>query len=86
VTQASGAALFAWCSPGSPDRASRISSGSASSEAVPAMTASLGILSAPVIGVISTVIVLGERPTVPDIIGFVLIFAASACVVLPTRS
>ena len=53
---------------------------------LPAMTASLGILSAPVIGVISTAIILGERPTVPDIIGFVLIFAASACVVLPTRS
>jgi drug/metabolite transporter (DMT)-like permease len=53
---------------------------------LPAMTASLGILSAPVVGVISTAIVLGERPTVPDIIGFVLIFAASACVVLPTRS
>jgi len=53
---------------------------------LPAMTASLGILSAPVIGVISTAIILGERPTVPDIIGFVLIFAASACVVLPTRA
>jgi drug/metabolite transporter (DMT)-like permease len=53
---------------------------------LPAMTASLGILSAPVIGVISTAIILDERPTVPDIIGFVLIFAASACVVLPTRS
>jgi drug/metabolite transporter (DMT)-like permease len=53
---------------------------------LPAMTASLGILAAPVIGVISTFIVLGERPTVPDIIGFVLIFAASVCVVLPTRS
>jgi drug/metabolite transporter (DMT)-like permease len=53
---------------------------------LPAMTASLGILAAPVIGVISTFIVLGERPTVPDIIGFVLIFAASVCVVLPSRS
>ena len=53
---------------------------------LPAMTASLGILSAPVIGVVSTAILLGERPTVPDIIGFVLIFAASVCVVLPTRS
>ena len=53
---------------------------------VPAMTASLGVLSAPVIGVISTAILLGEWPTVADIVGYVLIFAASACVVLPTRS
>jgi drug/metabolite transporter (DMT)-like permease len=27
-------------------------------------------------------LLLGERPTVPDIIGFVLIFAAAACVLL----
>ena len=53
---------------------------------VPAMTASLGVLSAPVIGVISTAILLGEWPTGADMIGYVLIFAASACVVLPTRS
>jgi drug/metabolite transporter (DMT)-like permease len=39
-----------------------------------------------VIGVISTAIMLGERPTVPDMIGFALIFAASACVLLPGRS
>jgi drug/metabolite transporter (DMT)-like permease len=49
---------------------------------VPAMTASLGVLSAPVIGVVSSAIFLGERPTVPDIIGYVLIFLASACVLL----
>jgi len=49
------------------------------------MTASLGVLSAPVIGVVSTAIVLGERPTVPDLVGFVLIFAASVCVLLPAR-
>lgn len=53
---------------------------------LPAMTASLGILSAPVIGVIATAIMLGERPTVPDMIGFALIFAASVCVLLPSRS
>jgi drug/metabolite transporter (DMT)-like permease len=52
---------------------------------LPAMTASLGILSAPVIGVIATAIMLGERPTVPDMIGFALIFAASVCVLLPSR-
>lgn len=52
---------------------------------VPAMTASLGVLSAPVIGVVSTAILLGERPTVPDMVGYVLIFAASVCVLLPSR-
>ena len=31
---------------------------------IPAMTASLGVLSAPVIGVVSTAILLGEIPTV----------------------
>jgi len=53
---------------------------------IPAMTASLGVLSAPVIGVISTAILLGEIPTIADIIGYVLIFAASVCVLLPSRS
>jgi len=52
---------------------------------VSAMTASLGVLSAPVIGIISTAILLGERPTIPDIIGYVLIFTASICVLLPAR-
>jgi drug/metabolite transporter (DMT)-like permease len=47
---------------------------------VPAATASLGILGIPVIGVLSTVLILGERLTATDIIGFALIFAASACV------
>jgi drug/metabolite transporter (DMT)-like permease len=50
-----------------------------------AMTASLGILSTPVVGVISTAVLLGEWPTVPDMAGFALIFAASACVLLPAR-
>jgi len=49
---------------------------------VPAATASLGILGIPVIGVLSSVLILGDRPTVPDMIGFALIFAASACVLL----
>ena len=52
---------------------------------VPAMTASLGVLSAPVIGVVSTAVLLGEIPTLSDIIGYVLIFAASVCVLLPAR-
>lgn len=47
---------------------------------LPATTASLGVLGSPVIGVISSVLILGERPTVPDAIGFALILAASACV------
>ncbi|MBV8746148.1 MAG: DMT family transporter [Xanthobacteraceae bacterium] len=53
---------------------------------VPAMTASLGVLSSPVIGVISSAIVLGERPTPADIIGYVLIFAASASVLLQRQA
>ena len=49
------------------------------------MTASLGILSVPVIGVAATALILGERPTLPDMAGFSLIFAAAACVLLPAR-
>jgi drug/metabolite transporter (DMT)-like permease len=49
---------------------------------LPATTASLGILATPVIGVVSAVIVLGERPTLADILGFALMLAASACVLL----
>jgi len=49
---------------------------------VPAATASLGILGIPVIGVLASVLILGDRPTVPDMIGFAFIFAASACVLL----
>ncbi len=47
---------------------------------LPAMTASLGVLGSPVIGVIASVLILGERPTSTDIIGFAMILAASACV------
>ena len=47
---------------------------------LPAMTASLGVLGSPVIGVIASVLILGERPTVTDVIGFGMILAASACV------
>lgn len=49
---------------------------------LPAITASLGSLLVPVIGVSASVIVLGERLALPDIIGFVMIFAAAACVLL----
>jgi drug/metabolite transporter (DMT)-like permease len=86
VTQASGRAIFAliW--------AGLVGSGLAYFlwfgivGRVSAMTASLGALSAPVIGVVSTALLLGERPTGEDIVGYALIFAASACVMLPTRS
>jgi drug/metabolite transporter (DMT)-like permease len=53
---------------------------------LPAMTASLGVLGSPVIGVISSIIILGERPTAADIIGFALIFSASACALLTRQT
>ena len=49
---------------------------------LPAITASLGSLIVPVVGVSASAIYLGERLTIPDIIGFVMIFAAAACVLL----
>lgn len=49
---------------------------------LPASTAALGILSSPVIGVITAMIVLGERPTWYDAAGFALMLSASAIVVL----
>jgi drug/metabolite transporter (DMT)-like permease len=49
---------------------------------LPAVTSSLAVLGAPVIGVLSSMVVLGEVPTASDIIGFALIFAASACALL----
>lgn len=47
-------------------------------ERLPAMTASLGVLGSPVVGVASSILLLGERPTLTDYIGFTLILAASA--------
>jgi drug/metabolite transporter (DMT)-like permease len=47
--------------------------------------ASLGALINPVVGVIGAVIILGDRPTASDIIGFALIFSAAACVMIPQR-
>jgi drug/metabolite transporter (DMT)-like permease len=49
---------------------------------LPTSTASIGALLVPVIGISASTIILDERPTTPDIIGFVLIFAAAACVLL----
>jgi drug/metabolite transporter (DMT)-like permease len=51
-----------------------------------ATTASLGVLGSPVVGVIASVLILGEHPTAADMIGFALIFAASACVLLTPGS
>jgi drug/metabolite transporter (DMT)-like permease len=49
---------------------------------VPAMTASLGSLAVPVVGIASSMVVLGERPTAFDIIGFILVIGAASCVLL----
>jgi drug/metabolite transporter (DMT)-like permease len=47
--------------------------------------ASLGSLINPVVGVIGAMILLGDRPTTSDAIGFALIFGAAACVMIPRR-
>lgn len=49
---------------------------------LPTVTASIGSLLVPVIGVGASTVFLGERPTFTDIVGFALIFAAAACVLL----
>lgn len=52
---------------------------------LPASTMSLSMLMVPAIGVISSVVLLGERPTAADIAGLVLMTAAAAVVNLPAR-
>ena len=54
-------------------------------EHLPAATASIGTLAVPVIGVVSSALILGERPTAADWVGFALIFAAAACVIVGPR-
>jgi drug/metabolite transporter (DMT)-like permease len=49
---------------------------------LPAITASLAVLAVPVISVLASAAILGERPTLVDIIGFTLILGAAACVLL----
>jgi drug/metabolite transporter (DMT)-like permease len=49
---------------------------------LPTATASIGALLVPVIGVTASAVILGERLSIADIVGFVLIFAAAACVLL----
>jgi drug/metabolite transporter (DMT)-like permease len=46
------------------------------------ITASLGSLLVPVIGVTASALILGEHLTGPDIVGFAMIFASAACVLL----
>ena len=55
-------------------------------ERLPTAMASLGSLATPVVGVSSSMLILGERPTTADLIGFALIFAAAACVLVPPRA
>jgi drug/metabolite transporter (DMT)-like permease len=50
--------------------------------AVPPTTAAIGSLLVPVVGVIASVLLLGERLTPGDDIGFLLIFLSAACVLL----
>jgi len=47
------------------------------------VTASIGSLLVPVIGVTASALVLDERPTGADIVGFIMIFAAAVFVLLP---
>jgi drug/metabolite transporter (DMT)-like permease len=49
-------------------------------ESLPAVTASLGTLLVPVIGVIGSALVIGERPGPDEIFGFALILAAAGSV------
>jgi len=49
---------------------------------LPTMTASIGTLLVPVVGVIGSTVISGERPNLTDTIGFALIFAAAATVLL----
>jgi drug/metabolite transporter (DMT)-like permease len=56
-------------------------------ERLPASTAAIGALLIPVVGVSSSALLLGEVPTLNDTIGFMLVFAAAACVLLqPSRN
>jgi drug/metabolite transporter (DMT)-like permease len=52
---------------------------------LPAGTAGLGTLLVPVVGVIASVALLGERPTHADLVGFALIFVAALVALKPPR-
>jgi drug/metabolite transporter (DMT)-like permease len=49
---------------------------------LPTATAAIGTLLVPVIGVAASIIINGERPSLSDAVGFVLIFGAAAAVLL----
>jgi drug/metabolite transporter (DMT)-like permease len=49
---------------------------------LPTMTASIGVLSVPMIGIVCSIFMLGEIPTATDIVGFALICAASVIAML----
>ena len=49
---------------------------------LPATSASLGVLSVPVVGIVASVLILGERPTIADLVGSGFILAAAAGVLL----
>jgi drug/metabolite transporter (DMT)-like permease len=51
---------------------------------IPAGVASLGTLLVPAFGVLGAMVVLGERPTLADGLGLVLIVGAAASVLLPS--
>ncbi len=53
---------------------------------LPASTAALGSLLVPVVGVIGSAWLVGERPSVTDAIGFACIFAAAASVLLQSTA
>lgn len=46
------------------------------------VTASIGVLLVPVVGIASSTLFLGDRPSLMDMVGFLLIFAAAATVLL----
>ncbi|PUA16288.1 DMT family transporter [Glaciimonas sp. PCH181] len=50
---------------------------------LPAGAAALGTLLVPVVGVSSAVLLLGEHPSVADVMGFTIVFCAAICVLLP---
>ncbi|MCX7382567.1 MAG: DMT family transporter [Alphaproteobacteria bacterium] len=49
---------------------------------LPAATAALGVLMVPVVGVTSAMLLVGDRPTAMDFIGFALVLTAAGCVLL----
>jgi drug/metabolite transporter (DMT)-like permease len=52
---------------------------------LPASTAGFGTLLVPVIGVLASALLLGDRPSVADVVGFALIFVAAVCALGPLQ-